>query len=237
MLKKLAFNNDCDVLYCEEGYFSPNNNTETTNPLLIRFICQKRKLAYYEKSENYSKYKHIIPKMRKGSLLSYDEMTRFNKILEKNNIKYTAVAGTSLGLERHGGIIPWDNDIDIGFAEKEWEALLEIKDELEKNGFRYKCFKYSHCHFGKIDCFQLKKKRDFYLGTCKTMCSVDEYNNVVKQIFGSTYIYAPFSNQKSLEKRYGKDYFYQGNVNDNFHFKDKCVEIFNLNDKDLSYQI
>ena len=69
------------------------------------------------------------------------------------------------------------------------------------------------------------------------MCSVDEYNNVVKQIFGSTYIYAPFSNQKSLEKRYGKDYFYQGNVNDNFHFKDKCVEIFNLNDKDLSYQI
>ena len=42
MLKDLAYNNDCVILYCEEGYFSPNNNTETTNPLLIRFICKKR---------------------------------------------------------------------------------------------------------------------------------------------------------------------------------------------------
>ena len=41
MLKKLASTNDCNVLYCEEGYFSPNNTTETNNPLLIRFICQK----------------------------------------------------------------------------------------------------------------------------------------------------------------------------------------------------
>ena len=32
----------CDV-FCEEGYFSPNNTTETNNPLLIRFICQKTK--------------------------------------------------------------------------------------------------------------------------------------------------------------------------------------------------
>ena len=67
-------------------------------------------------------------------------MSVFNKILENNNIKYVAVAGTSLGLSRHGGIIPWDNDIDIGFVEKEWEYLFKIKDELEKNGFKYEVF-------------------------------------------------------------------------------------------------
>jgi len=237
MLKDLASNNDCDVLYCEEDYFSPNNNTETNNPLLIRFICQKRKLAYYEKSENYSKYKHIIPKMR-YSISHYDKMSKLNKILEKNNIKYVAVAGTSLGLNRHGGIIPWDNDIDIGFVEKEWEKLFKIKDELEKEGFKYKTNGKNHCHFGPIDCFKLiKNNKNFYTGAAKTFCSVDEYNNVVKQIFGYTYIYAPFNNHQSLKKRYGENYFKIGNVNDNFHFKDKTVKKFNTNHNDLSYQL
>ena len=40
MCRKLALDNDCDILYCKEGYFSPNTNTETSNPLLIRFICR-----------------------------------------------------------------------------------------------------------------------------------------------------------------------------------------------------
>jgi hypothetical protein len=237
MLKDLASNNDCDVLYCEEGYFSPNNNTETNNPLLIRFICQKRKLAYYEKSENYSKYKHIIPKMS-YSTAHYNEMSKLNKILEKNNIKYVAVAGTSLGLNRHGGIIPWDNDIDIGFVEKEWEKLFKIKDELEKEGFKYNTNGNNHCHFGPIDCFKLiKNNKNFYAGDAETFCSVDEYNNVVKQIFGYTYIYAPFNNHESLKERYGENYFKIGNVNDNFHFEDNTVKNFNLNHNDLSYQL
>lgn len=237
ILKDLASKHDCDVLYCEEGYFSPNNNTETKNPLLIRFICQKRKLAYYEKSENYSKYKHIIPKMR-YSIAHYDEMSKLNKILEKNNIKYVAVAGTSLGLNRHGGIIPWDNDIDIGFVEKEWEKLFKIKDELEKEGFKYITNGKNHLHFGPIDCFKLtKSNKNFYAGDATTLCSVYEYNNVVKQIFGYTYIYAPFNNHQSLKERYGKNYFKIGNVNDNFHFKDNTVKNFNLNHNDLSYQL
>jgi len=237
ILKDLASNNDCDVIYCKEDYFSPNNNTETNNPLLIRFICQKRKLAYYEKSENYSKYKHIIPKMS-YSTAHYNEMSKLNKILEKNNIKYVAVAGTSLGLNRHGGIIPWDNDIDIGFVEKEWETLFKIKDELEKEGFKYRTNGKNHCHFGPIDCFKLtKNNKNFYEGDTKTFCSVDEYNNVVKQIFGYTYIYAPFNNHQSLKERYGENYFKIGNVNDNFHFKDNTVKNFNLNHNDLSYTL
>jgi hypothetical protein len=44
MCKKMAIDNNCDILYCEEGYFSPNINTETHNPLLIRFICKKKLL-------------------------------------------------------------------------------------------------------------------------------------------------------------------------------------------------
>ena len=41
MLEELSLINKCKNVYIEEGYFSPNKNTETNNPLLIRFICQK----------------------------------------------------------------------------------------------------------------------------------------------------------------------------------------------------
>ena len=244
MLKDLASNNDCDVLYCEEDYFSPNNNTETTNPLLIRFICQKRQMAYYENSENYIRYKHILQKINSNIMEYYNHLIIFNKILEKYNIKYVAVAGTSLGLARHGGIIPWDNDIDVGVLENDWKKLNSIKNILIKNGLSVHIPPKKHSsynkqiHFGKIDCFKLTKiNNDFYNGVAGTYCSVDEYNNIAKQIFGYTYIYAPFCNHKSLKKRYGENYFKIGNVNDNFHFKDNTVKNFNLNHNDLSYKL
>jgi len=56
-------------------------------------------------------------------------MDVLNAILEKHDIHYIALAGTMIGLNRHGGIIPWDNDIDIGFVDSEWKKLFAIKDE------------------------------------------------------------------------------------------------------------
>lgn len=244
MCKQLAFNNNCDILYCQEGYFSPNTNTETNNPLLIRFICKKKLLPYYEQSKNYPLYKHILPDMKPTTIKCYQDLKKFNKVIEKHKIKYVAVAGTSLGLVRHGGIIPWDNDIDIGFIESEWDKLMSIQDTLIEEGLAIHVPPKNHIafnkqvHFGLIDCFKLTKINDeFYKGVAETYCSIDEYNNVVKQMFGNTYIYAPFCNHKSLEKRYNKQYFKVGNVNDNFHFKDKSVKLFHLEHNDLSYQL
>ena len=88
---------------------------------------------------------------------------------------------------------------------------------------------YKYCHFGLIDCFRLTRNQNFYSGPCKTYCSIKEYINMAKQIFGYTYIYAPFCNHESLLKHYGESYFHSGDVNDNFHFKDKTVKTFSLN--------
>jgi len=252
MCEKLAMDHNCEILYCKEDYFSPNKNTETHNPLLIRIILKKKNLPYFIQSKNYQLYKDILPKKVNRTILCYQHMNIINNIFEKYNIKYVAVAGTILGLNRHGGIIPWDDDIDIGFEQAEWNKLFNVLNLFKKNGLDFKGPKETkkkwwydkdktnktgikHCHIGVIDCFLMKRKDDYYEGDFKTYCYFDEYKNISKQIFGYTYIYAPLCSTKSLLKGYGEKFFIEGDVN-SFHYKNKSIPRFKLNNYDLSYQ-
>jgi len=237
MLERLVEGKDLEIIEYSEGYFSPISATETENPLLIRYILKKKILQYYERSENYKIYTRIPRGMRISTFSSYNTMNVLNPILEKHKIKYVAVAGTALGLNRHGGIIPWDNDIDIGFIQEEWNKLYEIKDEIQATGLIIREQKDIWIVGNRVDFFLLTKEGEYYCGRAKTYCHIEEYERVYKQNFAYTYIYAPISCVKSLTHRYGDKYFTEGDVNAGCHYKNTDIGTYTLVPYDLSYQV
>lgn len=59
------------------------------------------------------------------------------KFLDKHNLRWYGAYGTVLGAVRHKGIIPWDDDIDIYMPREDYNKLINLKSELEKNSLKY----------------------------------------------------------------------------------------------------
>ena len=74
-----------------------------------------------------------LPKLHNCQLIIAREIKR---LCDKHNIKYFIIAGTLLGAIRHGGFIPWDDDMDIGMLREDYEKFLKVaKTELGEEFF------------------------------------------------------------------------------------------------------
>jgi lipopolysaccharide cholinephosphotransferase len=65
----------------------------------------------------------------------YDTLEITHDLLTKAKINYTILGGTMLGSKRHGGLIPWDDDGDIGIEIKDEQKLLALKDAFADRDF------------------------------------------------------------------------------------------------------
>lgn len=79
---------------------------------------------------------YIIDEEIKKKLL--DLLKRLVNCLDKLGIEYWLDGGSLLGLYRHGGMIPWDEDIDIGIQLCDEDKLLEGAELLSSLGIGLK---------------------------------------------------------------------------------------------------
>ena len=62
-------------------------------------------------------------------------LSEIDKICKKHSINWYADSGTLLGAVRHGGYIPWDDDIDIGMFREEYTKFIDCAQEELPEGF------------------------------------------------------------------------------------------------------
>ncbi len=83
--------------------------------------------------------------MREIKEIELKILIEFDRLCKENNLTYYLAFGTLLGAARHGGFIPWDDDIDVMMPRDDYERLLV--------GFN---------EWSQSDCYELKVYSDGY---------------------------------------------------------------------------
>lgn len=162
----------------------------------------------------------------------YQMLFDVHHVFEAFEVPYFVIGGTLLGCVRHQGIIPWDDDIDIGIMKKDVPQLQKLRPLLSQAGYRLSTFWFgykicSRRSFPFLDIFVFDESRPDakldeanHLNT-KTFCyasrkarrtwpheywSSRELFPLQKYKFGCFEVWGPQKHVDYLNRSYGKSW-------------------------------
>lgn len=152
-----------------------------------------------------------------------------DKLCKQFGIRYFVIGGTLLGALRHGGLIPWDDDLDIAIIGEDSYKLLgeEFGEELGRYGLKLDTFphgykislKNSHrtpfeWNYPFVDIFVMSKRRGRWEYESEVTQSV--WNDYLEENelfplktcgFGPLNVPCPNKSEQYLKRGYGDDVF------------------------------
>ena len=72
--------------------------------------------------------------------LLLDMLRELDRICRKHDIRYFLSGGSMLGAARHGGFIPWDDDVDVGMLREDFERFKAVAPAELDERFSYQSF-------------------------------------------------------------------------------------------------
>ena len=90
-----------------------------------------------------------------------DTLAMIDDFCVQNNLRYFLCGGSCLGAIRHGGFIPWDDDIDIAMPRQDYDIFVQSFKAKDLKVFCYRKDKHYFMPFAKVSNLKtiLKEKR------------------------------------------------------------------------------
>ena len=173
--------------------------------IIILLFLSIERIEHFEECN----YKHLVLSDKKLKETK-DLIVKYLEITEKFGIKSFATAGTLIGCVRNGGLMPHDDDIDMGIFKKDVKYIESYRDDeyyFSPIIFGYKFKKKNSYMF--IDIFVFEDSGDTYKIINNQWKNEFAYKDEVfplkKMKYGDMYIYV-FSNYKKYLDRVFKDW-------------------------------
>ena len=164
----------------------------------------------YKKPTKLEKFHNELLELLKG----------LKDISKRFNVKFWVTSGTELGLVRHGGFIPWDDDIDVGMFQSDIDKLWSQQDEIKAMGYElkfsdhiYRLVKvggrnnpepyidiFSYIQSGEKIKFRERANRKRWP---KAYYRTDELFPLRKATFEGVVVYSPHDSIRYLDREYG----------------------------------
>lgn len=98
------------------------------------------KLVLNEISQNEKDFRTINEREKEELKKALYEMAcDIDERCKKNNLKMFLVGGTLLGAVRHGGFIPWDDDMDFALSRSDYRKMIKIFDDVFADDYELRC--------------------------------------------------------------------------------------------------
>lgn len=119
-------------------------------------------------------------------------LKELDRVCKENNLHYVLSSGSVLGAIRHGGFIPWDDDIDCYMSWKDALKLVKLQDKFSENYF--------------VQSYETDPdfpSTHYRLCDSNTSCFMEESKglNINHGIFLDIYIYYPYPDKPGVQKK------------------------------------
>lgn len=84
-----------------------------------------------KQAELRAKYNPEGSLLRQHQLRMLEMLKYFDELCQKHGIRYWLSSGNCIGLVRHGGFIPWDDDVDVEMLREDYLKLVKVFKETD----------------------------------------------------------------------------------------------------------
>jgi len=145
--------------------------------------------------------------LRETQVASLDILRDIDAFCRENDIKYFVFFGTLIGVVRHKGFIPWDDDIDIVMLRDDYDKFIKLYQEKG----RYRLINYQNepkCPYmitrASDDSYKLISNYgpEYKIGTFVDIYPLDDVGETVEEAKRASKICGKYSSRlgKSLER-------------------------------------